>query len=266
MQLATLIHSPVFSPSNYSIKDGVEDRVVKYQISRTKNERMEYKGLELNAADDFPLFAIFISKLQQKNKLEITMKEKELFDSLGLSKTARNNDKRKVLEKRLDRLSYCFITLYFYEHGNSQEIDNFSYKLSFPLFTKTEYDITNKQITVKFNEELRSNRIDSFNSEFIDLTVYYKIKTQYAKSIYLYLQTKKFKDQSYFYDNLNNMLERFGNSKMQKKERKRKLKAALELLVKLNHIESFSFEKINDVEKVKVFNKNKKTKEVKQHV
>ncbi|MCL1090771.1 hypothetical protein L2744_14435 [Shewanella profunda] len=50
---------------------------------------------------------------------------------------------------------------------------------------------------------------------------------------------------------------------MENREKKRKLKFALEQLVSLNHISGFEFEKINDIDKVKIINKKKKETEKK---
>ncbi|TVP08474.1 hypothetical protein [Shewanella algae] len=257
MQLSSILHSPIFSTSNYKI-EAQERTLVSYQISRTKNERIIYNGLELNTSDDFPLFAIIMSKYQQTKNFKVVLYENDLFDALRISLDARKKTKKEVIRKRLKRLEMCNIELLYYDESNSHEIDSFTTRLSFSLFESTFYDLKSGEITVNLNGRIGDVATADFSKELIDLTVFYKIKTQYAKATYLFLQTKKFKKQKYFYLSLDEMIERFGHSKMVKREKKRKLKIALEQLVTLNHIGDFEFLKDDGVEKVKIINKKKK--------
>uniref|UniRef100_UPI004047973C hypothetical protein n=1 Tax=Shewanella baltica TaxID=62322 RepID=UPI004047973C len=262
MQLSSIIHAPIFATSNYKVDENSRG-LVSYDISRTKNERVVYNGLELNASDDFPLFAIIISKYQQSKKFSISLTNKELFEALKLSKASRTEAKRKVLVKRIKRLEFCHVELFFYKDG-CDDVDKYTTRLSFPLFQSTFYDTETKEIKIELSRKLGVIATADFSEELIDLTVYYKIKTQYAKAVYLYLQTKKFKRQSCFYVDLYKFLERLGHSKMENREKKRKLKIALEQLVSLNHISGFEFEKINDIDKVKIINKKKTEKKNKK--
>ncbi|MGE6315333.1 hypothetical protein ACQKC1_06030 [Shewanella baltica] len=262
MQLSSIIHAPIFATSNYKVEEKSRE-LVSYEVSRTKYERIVYNGLELNASDDFPIFAIIISKYQQSKKFSITLTVKELFEALKLSKASRTEAKRKVLVKRIKRLEFCHVELFYYRDG-CDDVDQYTTRLSFPLFQSTFYDTDTKEIKIELSRKLGTIATADFSEELIDLTVYYKIKTQYAKAVYLYLQTKKFKRQSYFYVDLYKFLERFGHSKMEAREKKRKLKIALEQLVILNHISGFEFEKINDIDKVKIINKKKEETEKKK--
>lgn len=262
MQLSSIIHAPIFATSNYKVEEKSRE-LVSYEVSRTKYERIIYNGLELNASDDFPIFAIIISKYQQSKKFSITLTVKELFEALKLSKASRTEAKRKVLVKRIKRLEFCHVELFYYRDG-CDDVDQYTTRLSFPLFQSTFYDTDTKEIKIELSRKLGTIATADFSEELIDLTVYYKIKTQYAKAVYLYLQTKKFKRQSYFYVDLYKFLERFGHSKMEAREKKRKLKIALEQLVILNHISGFEFEKINDIDKVKIINKKKEETEKKK--
>ncbi|MCI2964734.1 hypothetical protein MO387_16795 [Shewanella sp. N2AIL] len=259
MQLSSIIHAPIFATSNYNVEEKSR-KLVSYEVSRTKYERIIYNGLELNASDDFPLFAIIVSKYQQSKKFSITLTDKELFEALKLSKASRTEAKRKVLVKRIKRLEFCHVELFYYKSG-CDDVDKYSTRLSFPLFESTFYDTDTKEIKIELSRKLGVIATAEFSEELIDLTVYYKIKTQYAKAVYLFLQTKKFKNQSCFYVDLHKFLERFGHSNMETREKKRKLKIALDQLVSLNHISGFEFEKIDDIDKVKIINKMKKEKE-----
>ncbi|WP_162618124.1 hypothetical protein [Shewanella halifaxensis] len=257
MQLSSILHAPIFSTSNYKIESD-ERELERYEISRTKNERIEYDGLKLNTADDFPLFSVIISKYQQTKNFKVVLSETELFNALNISIDGRKKAKKEVIIKRLRRLEKCNVVLFFYEKENSHDIDDYTTRLSFHLFESTFYDTRNGEIIVNLSGQIGNIATIDFEKELIDLTVYYKIKTQYAKATYLFLQTKKFKKQKFFYLTLDEMIDRFGASKMPKKEKKRKLKTALEQLIKLNHIGGFEFLKTDGIEKVKIINKKKK--------
>lgn len=253
LQLACLIHAPIFSTMGYKNK-GEDSKIIQYEINRTKNERIIYKGLKLDVTNDFPLFAIFISKYQQSKNFSIKLTEKELFDALELSTKRRDNAKKDVLEARLDRLRFCNVDLYYYDNHRENDSDWVD-KKSFPLFVLMDWDRKMKTIEVKLHSQMGNISTVSFSKELIDLTKLRRLKTQYAKSIYLYLQTRKFKNQgNAVYHNIDQMLDRFGKSNMVKKEKKRKLKLAMEHLKTVGFIKGYEFLKLpSNIEKCKIY-------------
>ena len=254
LQLASLIHAPVFATMGYKNKEE-DSQIIQYDLNRTKNERIVYKGLKLDVANDFPLFAIFISKYQQSKNFTIKLTEKELFDALEISTKRRDKAKKDVLEARLDRLRFCNVDLYYYESNRENDLDWVD-KKSFPLFALMRWNREMKTIEVKLSSEIGNISTNSFSKELIDLTKLRRLRTQYAKSIYLYLQTRKFKNQgNAVYHNIDQMLERFGKSHMVKKEKKRKLKLAMEHLKTVGFIKNYEFIKSKyNIEKCKVYN------------
>ena len=252
-QLASLIHAPIFATMGYKNKEE-DSKIIQYEINRTKNERIVYKGLKLDVTNDFPLFAIFISKYQQRKNFTIKLTEKELFDALEISTKRRDNAKKDVLEARLDRFRFCNVDLYYYENHRVNDSDWVD-KKCFPLLALMDWNREMKTIEVKLHSEIGNIPTICFSKELIDLTKLRRLKTQYAKSIYLYLQTRKFKNQgNAVYHNIDQMLERFGKSNMVKKEKKRKLKLAMEHLKRVGFIKKYEFIKLpSNIEKCVVY-------------
>ena len=252
-QLASLIHAPIFATMGYKNKEE-DSKTIQYETNRTKNERIVYKGLKLDVANDFPLFAIFISKYQQSKKFTIKLTEKEFFDALELPTKRRDNAKKAVLEARLNRFRFCNVDLYYYENHRINDSDWVDTR-SFPLFVLMDWNREIKTIEVKLHSQIGNIATVSFSKELIDLSKLRQLKTQYAKSIYLYLQTRKFKKQKKaVYHDIDQMLERFGKSNMLKKEKKRKLKLAMEHLKTVGFIKKYEFIKLpSNIEKCVVY-------------
>lgn len=263
LQLSSILYSPIFSVNNHKINPEFE-KIVKYEVQRTKFERIHYSGVELNVHDDFPLFAIIISKYNQTKNHDIEIHENEIFDVLKLSMKSRDKAKRNVLIRRIERLENFKLQMKYYPNGDSENINDFSTRKAFTLFTKTEYDIKKKTFSVSLNKAFTDVSILNFEEELIDLDQFYEIKSHYAKALYLLMQTKKHKGQEIIYIDLKTLVDRFGNSNMVEKEKKSKVKFALNILKEMGHICDFEFVKIDRISKVMILNAYSKTKKKKE--
>jgi len=236
IQLTSLLFAPIFSarPPKYDEKKEVE-----INLRRTKNETIYYKGRLLDTIKDFPLFSLLVSKLQKINQnlpdnaprvMEFEMTEVEVFKTLGVQIRKSNRD---LFEKRLDKLKASDICIKIF---NDDQMCIRKIKTS--LVLKYDWKKENKIIhfTMDYDFLPKHKNSTDIDREFIDLRVYDSINTGYAKSLFLYLETKKFSDQKYVMHVKESLINRIAMNVTSNRERNRALDESLKELVRVGYL------------------------------
>lgn len=246
IQLTSLLFAPIFSarPPKYD-----EEKIVEINLRRTKTETIHYKGRLLDTIKDFPLFSLLVSKLQKINQnlpedapriMEFEMTEVEVFKTLGVQIRKSNID---LFEKRLDKFKASEICI---KRFNDDQVCIRKIKTS--LVLKYDWKKENKIIhfTMDYDFLPKGKNSTDIDREFIDLRVYDSINTGYAKSLFLYLETKKFTDQEYVRHSKESLINRIAMNVKTNRERNRALTASLEELVRVGYLKKYYPDKSKD--------------------
>lgn len=246
IQLTSLLFAPIFSarPPKYD-----EEKIVEINLRRTKTETIYYKGRLLDTKKDFPLFSLLVSKLQKINQnlredapriMEFEMTEVEVFKTLGVQIRKSNID---LFEKRLDKFKASEICIKIF---NDDQVCIRKIKTS--LVLKYDWKKENKIIHFTMDHDFlpKGNNSTDIDREFIDLRVYELINTGYAKSLFLYLETKKFSEQEYVRHVKESLINRIAMNVKTNRERNRALTASLEELVRVGYLKKYYPDKSKD--------------------
>jgi hypothetical protein len=251
-QLSSLIHAPIFVPT--SSKNCFSKEFIEVCIDRTKDERIKFRGLQLDLSYDFQLFSIVVSRLQQTDNVNITLTEKELFKALGLPAKKKEKSKKDILELRFKKLLDCKIELDEFGICPISGMRGTVNWLCFNLLNSIQWNRSLGIIFIEVNKHLRLIRTEDFHQELININKLNKIKTQYARALYLYLQTKKFRNQIAVDHRLDQLITRFNTPNMLLKEQKRKVKVSLQELKEKRFIADFYFykSKVQEIDMCKI--------------
>lgn len=246
IQLTSLLFAPIFSarPPKYD-----EEKEVEINLRRTKNETIYYKGRLLDTIKDFPLFSLLVSKLQKINQnlpdntpkvMEFEVTEIEIFKTLGVQIRKSNIDR---FEKRLDKFKASDICIKIF---NDDQVCIRKIKTS--LVLKYDWKKENKIIhfTMDYDFLPENENSTGIDREFIDLRAYGLISTGYAKSLFLYLETKKFGNQEYVRHVKESLINRMSMNLQTNRERNRALKASLIELQRVGYIKKYYPDKSKD--------------------
>lgn len=246
IQLTSLLFAPIFlaRPPKYD-----EEKEVEINLRRTKTETIHYKGRLLDTKKDFPLFSLLVSKLQKINQnlsddapriMEFKMTEIEVFKTLGVQIRKSNID---LFEKRLDKFMASEICIKIF---NDEQVCIRKIKTS--LLLKYDWKKENKIIhfTMDYNFLPKNKNSVYIDREFIDLRVYNLINTGYAKSLFLYLETKKFSEQEYVRHVKVSLINRIAMNVKTNREKNRALTASLEELVRVGYLKKYYPDKSKD--------------------
>jgi hypothetical protein len=246
IQLTSLLFAPIFSarPPKYD-----EEKIVEINLKRTKTETIYYKGRLLDTIKDFPLFSLLVSKLQKINQnlpedapriMEFEMTEVEVFKTLGVQIRKSNID---LFEKRLDKFKASDVCIKIF---NDDQVC--IRKLKTSLVLKYDWKKENKIIRFTMDHDFlpKGKNSTDIDREFIDLRVYDLINTGYAKSLFLYLETKKFSEQEYVRHVKESLINRIAMNVKTNRERNRALTASLEELVRVGYLKKYYPDKSKD--------------------
>lgn len=233
LQLSSLIFAPIFMPRKNGYKPKSDNHSI--TIKRTENETITYTGENLDIATDFPLFSIIISHAQMKQKNEVSLSEAELFSAIIKQRRKSTID---ILEDKLEKMQKSHICIeHIDEKGVKSKIVNTS------LILKSKWDRAARRIYFIIDPEFWSLELKSASKELINLQHFNIIKTGYAKALFLFLETKKFKNQKSIQFRKQDLIDRFSTNITSEKEKNRELKNALEALCDASYLLKFSFYK-----------------------
>jgi hypothetical protein len=251
LQLSSLIFAPIFMPrrNGYKLKNENENEKEFESVTfkRTENETITYTGDHLDIATDFPLFSILVSHVQMQQKTHISLSEAELFKAL---KKQRRTSAIADLEARLEKLRDCKIHIQYMDDAGKT-----IRHIKTQLVLESDWDQKSKKINLGMSEHFMSLDLKYNDKEKIDLSIYNKIKSGYGKTLFLYLETKKFKNQVSVKIKTEDLISRFAANIKTNKEKNRELKKALNELRESHYIMDFAFfkSKIQHIPMVNIF-------------
>lgn len=247
LHLSSLLHSPIFASKTTKLKDNC----IEVSTLSTQNERLVYKGFPLDTDRDFKLFSAILAKFYQNNKFNeldnfdrnVVFTKSELYEIAGIRSNNRNNSVFQSLIVRLENIEQARLTVFKYEEGQNIFDDSKARKrISFPLLSKTEYDLDSGILIIILPPDIGSLDYQTFSKQFINMNEYEKLDNQYSKAIYLYLKTRIFKSSRnvLLKVDLDTLRDRMTHSKsMSNREKNRFLKAALIANQELKLFKSF---------------------------
>lgn len=229
LQLSSLIFAPIFVPRKrgYDANEPTEVSIV-----RTKNETIRYKGGPLDIAEDFPLFSVIMSQLQQHKRCELTISENLLLSAL--KKKSRESVKDS-LEARLDKLQESKIVIERFNNGKKYDYIKAS------LIHRFRWDRNEKQIHFVFDDCLLPQNKQNTDFELIDLRFFNYFKTDYEKAAFLFLETQKYKKQKTVDIPIKKLLTRIAGNVAKTSEKNRKLSNTLASLKEAEYLKDYEF-------------------------
>ena len=111
------------------------------------------------------------------------------------------------------------------------------------LILKSKWDRVARRIYFIVDPEFWSLELKSASKELINLQHFNIIKTGYAKALFLFLETKKFKNQKSIQFRKQDLIDRFSINIKSNKEKNRELKNALGALCNASYLSKYSFYK-----------------------
>ncbi|MDO6476391.1 hypothetical protein Q4520_13225 [Alteromonas sp. 1_MG-2023] len=256
IQISAVLFANIFSAKSKSLSSDF----IKVNVSRTKYESIEYTGYELDCMYDFQLFSLIIRKAISENfknddnfKNVITLGKNEIFDYLNIDSNARRASRFKSLSERVKKISCSKIAitrntikgdeLFIASFINNCYLNNFDGELL---------------LIVELNECF-FNLFDVLNSQYIDMNLFNDLKSQYSRSLYLYLTTKRFNTDPSMYINVkrDELAYRITHSKnLEEKKRNQIVRESLKELISKEVIWDFNFK--NGAEMITIKIKNQK--------
>jgi hypothetical protein len=239
IHLSLVLASEIFIPraKGYPI-----DEIVTGELKRTESEHISYRTPPLDILTDFPLFSIVVSKFQREKTSSFILTEYEIYNALGRN---REQTTSKGYSTCFDKLKESEINLEIKTEG---QIKN--YKTN--LIMDWDWDSKGKCFMFQMNEIFLDFYIEGAQYERIYADKYKSINSGYAKALYLYLETMKFKNNLWVKFNENEKLKkRFGNNIKRNADKNRKLKEALLILKREDVIfEYFSYKSKVDGQRI----------------
>jgi len=215
IHLSLILASNIFIPRS---KGYPIDQTISGFLERTKDETISYRTPPLDLLTHFPLFSIVISKYQREKTSSFILSENEIYNALDRS--------REVVKSR----GYCtrFNKLKESEITIEIEINGEIKKYTTNLILDFDWDEEDECFIFQMNEIFLSFFIEGAQYERIYADKYLSLGSGYAKALYLYFETMKFKNNLWAKFNENTKLkERFGNNIKRNADKNNKLKDAL---------------------------------------
>ena len=239
IHLSLILASNIFIPRS---KGYPIDQTINGFLKRTDGERISYRTPPLDLLTDFPLFSIVISKYQREKASKFILTEYEIYKALG-------RDKETITSTgyctRFKKLKESEITIEVKTKGIIK-------KYATNLIIDFDWDEEGECFIFQMNDMFLSFFIEGAQYERIYADKYKSLGSGYAKALYLYFETMKFKNNLWAKFNENTKLkERFGNNIKRNADKNSKLKKALlDLKQKDIIFEYFSYKSKNDGEQI----------------
>lgn len=214
IHLSLILASNIFIPRS---KGYPINQTINGFLKRTNDEKITYCTPPLDLLTDFPLFSIVISKYQREKTSSFILSENEIYNALGRD---RELVKSRGYCTRFNKLKESEITI---EIKNNGEIKEYTTNLILDF----DWDEEDECFIFQMNEIFLSFFIEA-QYERIYADKFKSLGSGYAKALYLYFETMKFKNNLWVKFNENKkLIERFGNNLALKSDKNRKLKEAL---------------------------------------
>lgn len=252
IQLSAILFSNIFSAKSKSAKP----QFINFTVSRTKYEQIEYSGFELDCIYDFQLFSLILRKAVTQNykndgsfKGTLSFSQCEVYDFLCVGKNARRTREFEKLCKRVKKIEQSRISI---DRTTAHKVERFS-----ASFINTSYvnsDSQSKSLVVELNESL-FRLLDVFNTQYIDISTFNELSTQYTRAIYLYLSTKRFSRSSSMFISVrrDELARRITHSQnLEEKKRNQIIRDSLAELEARNLIKGFEFARNAEMIKIQI--------------
>lgn len=213
-----------------------EDIIVKV-YSRTKYETIEYRGYELDVANDFRILHALARARQQSGTHSIIISEKAMIENVNCKNLI---SKKEEILQRLERMVDCSIKL-IKKDANGEIYA--TKKIS--LISEVDWDKRNKLYQITLPPAMVD--IENFwNFEIIDISDYHKIRSMYGQKLWMFYAPNKYRNnENGVTFPMSKLTEQFGDNNMPQKELNRKVKQANEQLIDLGFLKDVNYFKSN---------------------
>lgn len=235
--LSSLVATPIFLPVERK-KTKVKE-LSEFEILRTSREKVMFSGYRLDLQRDYPLFHLIMRKKQTTGKKEFIITESEIMKSLKIQ----NRKSNKIdIDSRIKKMMSCHFEIEKYDENGMTE-----FKIYSNLINRVQWDLKSKTFLIEISDDL-FNSEQKVDYEIMNLETFQSIKSQYARSLFLFYETFKFISSDSIKFPMEKLWKRLGNNNMEQKYLNQEIKKANNELVNMKYLK--------DVEYYKAMNKS----------
>lgn len=178
--IVTFLRNKVFVPVSKKIKRDMSSFKV-YDTIQNNSETIQIKGPLLDMNKDFPIWATVLKEVDLQKSLSVSINENDFLAKIGYGNTNINKKNKLIVEEKISNMLAVQVKI-------TRISDDYDDVTQINLFTEGVWDRKNKVFSFKINEKM-CVYYEKFKWKAIDIEYYNKLKTEYAKALFLFYES-----------------------------------------------------------------------------